>query len=116
MHVGSFRLPHSDGEFGSRATAAMPADGLFLALTEYRGRGGRGSGPGSSPARRRASCGRNSSAPHTLLRPVAGQRGAQRFFSAAGRAFCLYVVAGRDGGRRLAAANRVLASIAIEPG
>jgi hypothetical protein len=115
MHVGSFRLPHSDGEFGSRATAAMPADGLFLALTEYRveaGEVGTGIFAGPPPRLLRP----EQLGPHTLLRPVAGQRGLQRFFSDAGRAFCLYVVAGRDGGRRLAAANRVLASIAIEPG
>lgn len=114
LHVASFRLPHADGEFGSRATAAMPADGLFLALTEYLVEADdvdRGIFAAPPPRRLRP----EQLGPHTLLRAVAGQRGAQRFFSAAGRAFCLYVVAGRDGGRRLAAANEVLASIAIEP-
>ena len=40
VHVASFRLPSRDGEFGTRATGIMPRDGLFLAMTEYRVRGG----------------------------------------------------------------------------
>jgi hypothetical protein len=114
MHIASFRLPHSDGEFGSRATAAMPSDGLFLALTEYQvGETQLDAGifAGSPPRLLRS----EQLSPHTLLRPLAGQRGVQRFFSSGGRAFCLYVVAGRDGGGRLGDVNRVLSSIEIEP-
>jgi hypothetical protein len=113
VHLATFRLPHADGEFGSRATAQMPGDGLFLALTEYRVAGGLDTGIFAGPPPRRLRPEQLS--PHTLLRPIAGQRGAQRFFSSSGRAFCLYVVAGREGGRRLDDANSVLASIEIEP-
>lgn len=114
VHVASFRLPRSDGEFGTGATSAMPPDGLFLALTEYRvtkEQLGAGIFAGSPP-RSLTAAELNA---RTLLRPVAGQRGVQRFFSAGGRAFCLYVVAGRDGGHRLGAANAMLAGLEIEP-
>jgi hypothetical protein len=114
MHIASFPLPRVDGEFGSGATAAMPGDGLFLALTEYRVAAGQlGTGIFAEPPPRVLRAEQLS--PHTLLRPFAGQRGLQRFFSSGGRAFCLYVVAGRDGDSRLRAANGVLSSIEIEP-
>jgi hypothetical protein len=114
MHLASFRLPGSDGEFGSRATAAMPSDGLFLALTEYRVAASQlGTGIFADPPPRVLRAEQLSA--QTLLRPLAGQRGQQRFFSSGGRAFCLYVVVGRDGDRRLRAANGVLSSIEIEP-
>ena len=112
VHLASFRLPHADGEFGSRTTAEMPVDGLFLALTEYRVVGRLDTGIFAGPPPRRLLP--DQLCAHTLLRPVAGQRGAQRFFSSSGRAFCLYVVAGREGSHRLNAANGVLASIEIE--
>ena len=114
VHVASFRLPSRDGEFGTRATGLMPHDGLFLAMTEYRVADGElraGLFAGHRPRSLRAA----ELGATMLLRPVAGQRGLQRFFSAANRAFCLYAVAGPDGERRLAAANAVLASLEIEP-
>lgn len=114
LHVASFRLPHADGEFGSRATAGMPSDALFLALTEYRVGAGRvddGIFAGPPPRLLRDA----ELSARTLLRPVAGQRGLQRFFTSGGRAFCLYVVAGRDGRRWLEATNGILASLEIRP-
>ena len=36
LHAASFALPVADGDFGSGATAAMPAGGAFLALKEHR--------------------------------------------------------------------------------
>lgn len=114
IHIASFRLPRSDGEFGSRATAAMPNDGLFMALTEYRvveTQLDAGIFAGPPPRLLRP----EQLSPHTLLRPLAGQRGVQRFFSSSSRAFCLYAVAGRDGVGRLGDLNGVLSSIEIEP-
>jgi hypothetical protein len=114
LHVASFRLPRVDGEFGTRATGRMPRDGLFLALTEYQvAEDELGSGIFAGRWPHRLDSGMLST--HTLLRPVAGQRGFQRFFSGTGRAFCLYVVAGSESGQRLVAANAVLASLEIEP-
>ena len=44
LHAGTFALPHHDGEFGSHATARMPAGSAFLTLTEYHP--GKGLEPG----------------------------------------------------------------------
>ena len=114
VHLASFPLPRADGEFGTRATGGMPADALFLALTEYR-IDPTGLNEGIFAARAPRRLRPELLSERTLLRPVAGQRGLQRFFSAAGRAFCFYVVVGRDGNGRLDVANGVLASLEIEP-
>jgi hypothetical protein len=93
VHLANFALPPTDGEFGTRATQAMPSDGLFLTLTEYL-----------PDAHLTAGRGLYASTPPRLLQPDdfdtrallhirPGQTGLQRFFSEAGRAFCLYVVA-----------------------
>jgi hypothetical protein len=114
IHLASFPLPRSDGDFGTRATAGMDAEGMFVALTEYTvGPDELRRGIFAHPAPRRLHPEMLSE--RTLLRPVAGQRGLQRFFSASGRGFCLYVVAGRSGERRLEAASDAFASLAVEP-
>jgi hypothetical protein len=114
LHLGSFPLPRADGEFGSRATAAMPPDGLFLALTEYRVRpGDLETGLFAQPPPRAVD--RHLLSDRALLRPSDGQRGLQRFFACAGRAFCLYVVVGRDGARHVTGANDALASLRFVP-
>ena len=112
VHVASFPLPRTDGEFGSRSTARMPAGSLFLSLTEYlvQPHELRDGIFAAHPPRRLRT---EELSEQTLLRPLPGQRGLQRFFSTEGRAFCLYVVCGRSGGRRLAAANRMLASLQV---
>ncbi len=90
LHLASFPLPPTDGEFGTTATGRMPADALFLTITEYAvgetpGRGlFEGQPPRSLPLREFGE--------RTLLLARPGQRGLQRFFSAAGRDFCLYAV------------------------
>lgn len=114
IHLGNFPLPHADGEFGSRATSLMPADALFVALTEYR----------VAPAALEAGLFAEPQ-PHALderrlsrralLRPTGGQRGMQRFFTSAKRAFCLYVVVGRDGERHIGDANSALATLRVAP-
>ena len=110
IHLASFPLPHSDGDFGTTATAAMPVSSLFVALTEYalspvelaRGLFAH------DPPRRLAA---EHFSDRVLIRPAAGQLGLQRFFSAAGRGFCLYVVSRSAGDARLHALNGVLASL-----
>jgi hypothetical protein len=114
IHLASFALPPADGEFGTRATAGMGDDAVFVALTEYRVTAAdlrHGIFAGRRPRTFRPEM----LSERTLLRPVAGQRGLQRFFSTSGRGFCLYVVAGRDGARRLAEVDRVLASLGVDP-
>ncbi len=52
-----------------------------------------------------------------LQRPLPGQLGCQRFFTAHGRTFCLYVVAGSRAHlpRILAQVNAVLADLDVAP-
>jgi hypothetical protein len=114
LHLASFALPAGDGEFGTRATSAMPATGVFIALTEYRARP-EALRHGLFAGRRPDGVPPQSLSAHALLRQLPGQRGAQRFFSCAGRAFCLYVVAAGESGTLLDTANAALASLAVEP-
>jgi hypothetical protein len=116
LHAATFPLPSTDGEFGTRATQRMPAGALFLSLTEYRGDGiDRGRGLfGNAPPRTLEPAHLSSRA---LLQTRRGQRGLQRFFSASGRGFCVYVVVA-DGGnvhRLLEAASQLLRSLDIRP-
>ena len=114
LHAANFALPPDDGDFGTGATSAMADDGVFIALTEYdpalagRGLFSRSGAPASLRAR--------DPNPKGLLRTRPGQSGVQRFFSASGRAFCLYVVVGNrpTPGTLVAQANRVLNSLHIE--
>jgi hypothetical protein len=119
LHAGDFQLPFDDGEFGDVSTGRMPAGASFIALTEYLPGAGLEPGRGlfASPrvpitldptAFRRSG----------LAHPRPGQAGAQHFFTAAGRPFCLYVVlAGPRSERRrqLAALSAVLRSLRIQP-
>lgn len=93
LHAASFPLPATDGDFGSGATALMPARGAFLALKEYR------PGPRLAP-------GAGLFAARSIPLPLApgrfharalqvgraGQAGFQHFFTTSGRPFCLYAV------------------------
>jgi hypothetical protein len=91
-HAASFPLPAEDGDFATAAAARLPAGGVVVVLVEYEpALAGIGLfAPVGPPARLAA---RDFSAA-TLLRRLPGQAGLQRFFSHAGRAFCLYVVVG----------------------
>jgi hypothetical protein len=113
LHLASFPLPPVDGEFGTTATGRMPADALFLTLTEYgvAGEAGRGLFAGGAPR----SLPLREFGERTLLLARPGQRGLQRFFSAAGRDFCLYAVLsdGPRSGALLAAAGASLRALQV---
>ena len=114
LHAASFPLPPSDGDFGTGATSSMPAGGAFLSLLEYEV--GAGLRPGVGLFAPRGAPGGlepGDFAPETMLRPRPGQAGAQRFFTAGGRPFCLYAVLGRaaERGGALDDLNRLLASL-----
>jgi hypothetical protein len=115
LHLASFTLPHADGEFGTAATGRMPPDAIFLSVTEYGVDGAAGRGLFASPPPRALL--HDAFGEHTLLLPRPGQRGVQRFFSTAGRDFCLYAVlsAGSRTRALLAAANESLAALAVAP-
>ena len=121
LHAATFALPFDDGEFGSRATARLPAGGAFVTITEYRPGNGLVPGRGLFDAhglplpihRRRFH--RNS-----LLVARRGQRGFQHFFTESGRAFCLYAVLHEHRlhatrrGDGVDAVNGVLESVSID--
>jgi hypothetical protein len=91
VHAANIALPAADGDFATRATDGLPADGVVVVLVDY-GPGDAGSPLFAAPAPARIDPGELS--PSTLLRRRPGQRGLQRFFTASGRAMCLYVVVG----------------------
>lgn len=117
LHVASFPLPPFDGDFGTRATDGMPSEGLFLTLTEYHPGRGVTPGRGLFAAELPRSLETTALSSRSLLRARAGQRGLQRFFTASGRAFCLYVVVSGQARTRahLAAASELLRTLHVEP-
>jgi hypothetical protein len=91
LHAGNFALPVDTADYGGGAVERMRGGHLFVALLEFE----------------RASAGTplfadagvpqldtSDFSPMRLQRIIPGQSGAQRFFTAAGRPFCLYVVLG----------------------
>lgn len=93
LHVATFPLHPHDGDYGAAATGRMRGDDAFAALIEFTA--GPQVRPGSGlfgdrgwrPRLRLAQFG-----PAQLQVTRPGQIGAQRFFTEAGRAFCLYSV------------------------
>lgn len=92
LHAANFALPEDRGDFGSGAVELMSSPHALVALLEFHPDAARTplfSDPGMP---RRLSP--DAFSPQQLQRTLQGQAGAQRFFSEAGRAFCLYVVLG----------------------
>lgn len=117
LHVASFALPPDDGDFGTRATERMGPGQIFLALTEYGADAHLVPGEGIYANPPPDELPLRAFGEHALLRPRPGQRGLQRFFTAAGRAFCLYAVIdpGGAGAHLTETAGRLLATLQIEP-
>jgi hypothetical protein len=119
LHAADFQLPLEDGEFGDRSTAAMPLGASFLALTEYRPGGGLEAGEGLfAPRGVPSMLDPTGFSPDGLAHPHAGQAGMQRFFTAARRPFCLYVVVSgprTERRRQLAALSHVLRTVKVQP-
>jgi hypothetical protein len=112
-HAGNFALPPDRGDFGSGAVDVMGESGVLMALVEYGDECvGSALFDHPRPVPRVAEF-----APDTLQRRIVGQLGYQRFFTEAGRAFCLYVVVGsiRFAPALLTDARRVLSHTTIGP-
>jgi hypothetical protein len=113
LHAANVALPATDGDFATGATAHLPAAGVVVVLVDY------GSELAGTPlyaaAPTRVDPGEFS--PATLLHRRPGQRGLQRFFTAAGRAMCLYVVVGSaaHAADLALAVSQVLASLRVAP-
>jgi hypothetical protein len=117
LHAGDFQVALSDGEFGARSTAQMPATASFISLTEYLPGAGLEPGRGLFASKRLpvpldpASFGRN-----RLAHPHPAHAGMQHFFTMSGRPLCLYVVvSGPRTARRsqLAVINHVLRTLEV---
>jgi hypothetical protein len=112
-HVASFRLPDAVGDFGSGAVETMGFNDILLVLLEYTDESL------GTPLFQREGVPRALRAgefdPAMLQRTLAGQSGAQRFFTVAGRPFCLYVALGshRNRSRAVQAINDILATVQI---
>jgi hypothetical protein len=93
LHVASFALSGDSGQFGAGVTAAMTPDGAFAALVEYLVDRHAQPGTGLFASRRwqpRLRMGEFGHDRLQVMRP--GHLGAQRFFTAGERPFCLYTV------------------------
>jgi hypothetical protein len=113
LHASNFPLPAERGDFGGGAVEQMGPRHVFVSLVEYD-RADAGSALFTRqgvPRRVRA----GEFHPQALQRALPGQAGLQHFFTAAGRAFCLYVVIGSHRLARVtvAAVNEILSTIEI---
>src|SRR5205085_11930406 len=87
------RLPASEGDIGSGATARMPLGGALLVVKEYRGDHRLVPGTGLFASRSiPLPLHPGHFHPRSLQVGRAGQAGFQHFFTAAGRPFCIYAV------------------------
>ena len=96
----------------------MPGVATFLALTEYEPGDGSTPGVGLFAGKRIPLPLDPTDFGSSRSSILAGQVGAQHFFTASGRPFCMYaVIAGPRHGRRhqLLALDRVLRSLRIDP-
>ena len=112
-HFASFPLPPRRGDFGGGAVDLMGPDDVFITLFDY--------GRRSAATELFAAEGLPSpiEASHfdrsMLQKPLPRQSAVQRFFTAGGRALCLYIVVGSHTDRAdvLPAINRLLSSMSI---
>ncbi|MFP5319716.1 MAG: hypothetical protein ACLGI2_15640 [Acidimicrobiia bacterium] len=91
LHAANFAMPPARGDYGSGVTELMEGDGVFVTLVEF------------SPENANTGLFRHQGLPEVtadafvpggMPRAIAGQAGAQFFFSLGERAFCLFVVLG----------------------
>ena len=114
LHLATVALPNDRGDYGSSVVERLGDLDAFVALVEFDGEAAETALFRTSSVPRTIDP--SELQPHTLQRVIAGQAGLQHFANEAGRAFCLYVVAG-SAGQRGASAERVstaLASLEIE--
>jgi hypothetical protein len=126
LHAASFPLPDADGDFGSGATATMPARGAFLSLKEYRAGPRLIPGVGLFAARSIPLPLRpDRFHPRALQVTRSGYAGFQHFFTASERPFCLYAVieiasarsaAARRGPNRIDELTHILSTLEIGRG
>lgn len=110
MHAANFALPAARGDFGSGAVEVMTEEDLLIVLFEYNPEDA--SAPLFEHAGMPLPLAVDDFDPNQMQRALHGLAGCQRFFNAAGRAWCLYVVAAQaDLDNLVATANQVLATV-----
>lgn len=91
LHVASFPLPPETGDYGGGAVELMSSKDLLVVLFEH---GQQSAGTSLFAATSIPRLAASDVSTMQLQRLLEGQGGVQRFFTVAGRAFCLYVVFG----------------------
>ena len=115
LHLANFALPAERGDFGSAAVEIMRSEHLLIVVFDY-----------GSEAAGTVLFGHDgiplpldpeSFNPNMMQRPLKGQSGLQRFFTAGGRGYCVYVALGSHRNRYelVELANQVLATLQLEP-
>lgn len=92
LHVATFALHPTDGDFGAAATGRMRRGDTFATLVEYADPVHIRPGVGLYAAHRPARPAHHEFSPTTLQVTRPGQLGWQRFFTESGRTCCLYAV------------------------
>jgi hypothetical protein len=113
LHAATFALPERRDDFGGGVTNLMRSSDAFVTLFEY-GPDAVGTPLFAHHGLPRVTASLFST--NRLQRPLPGQLGCQLFFTHAGRAFCLYVVAGSRASlpRIVAETNAFLANLEIQ--
>jgi hypothetical protein len=113
IHAATVALPANRGDYGSGVVETLGPDDVFVAILEF------GPNAAASPLFNKLRAvpvlTPDAYRPFQLQRAIPGQAGAQRFFTTAGRAFCLYSVIGALTQRLASTArvNQVLASLRV---
>jgi hypothetical protein len=105
LHACTRPLPAERGDFGTGVVDLLGPDDVFVSLFEYDPEH---AGTALFEAQGLPVVRPSEFSPNATQRPLPGQSGGQWFFTAAGRAFCLFVVLGSHS-RRAAGAVRVTA-------
>jgi hypothetical protein len=115
VHAATVPIPRDRGDYGSGVVERLGPEDVFVAVLEFgpeaassRLFSGLPAVPGVTP---------ESFRPRQLQRTIRGQAGVQRFFTVAGRAFCLYAVVGSVANRvpLAARANQLIGSLGVSP-
>ncbi len=108
LHAATVPLPAARGDFGSGVVELLGPDDVFVSLFEYDAQDAGAALFGSSglPVPRPSDF-----SPAVLQRTQLGHSGAQWFFAAEGRPFCLHAVLGSHS-RRAPGATKVAALLA----
>jgi hypothetical protein len=113
LHAATVALPAERGDYGGGLVELLGPNDVFVSILEF------GPEAADTPLFRSLSAvpalTPDAYRPRQLQRTIRGQAGVQRFFSTAGRGFCLYSVIGSMTNRitLTARANQILGSIRV---